>query len=159
MAGMEHTGHCASLPSHTRLAQSMQKKLWPHGTNAWVTLPSPHTKHLVVLMVELRRESAGLVLLGGDGRVGAATVGKVQMFDNPALLSKLGESPRPSSLSLEAQIAPRSARPPELDELLLEQEPALEKAPELPVEEVILLKGSFEAGSLNSVFNPGNPFL
>lgn len=132
MAGREQTGHWASLPSHTRLAHSMQKKLWPHGTRACVTLASVHTRHLVV---ELSSESAGLVLLAGEGREGADTVGYDQMLDNAVDVSKLGESPRPSSRSLELQIAPRS-RPPLLEELL-EQEPELEKAPLLPVDDVM----------------------
>lgn len=72
IAGREHTGHWASFPSHTLLAQSMQKKLWPHGTRACVTLASLHTKHFVL---EESRESAGLVLFVGLGLEGTATVG------------------------------------------------------------------------------------
>lgn len=92
-----------------------------------------HTKHLVV---ELSNESAGLVLLAGDGLDGAVTVGYDQMLDRAVDVSKLGESPKPSSLSFELQIAPRSL-PPLLDELL-EHDPELEKAPLLPVDEVIV---------------------
>lgn len=77
------------------------------------------------------------MLLAGDGLDGADTVdGYDQMLLNAVVLSKLGESPSPSSRSLELQMAPRSPRPPVLEELL-EQEPELEKAPELPVEEVM----------------------
>lgn len=133
MAGREQTGHWPSPPSHTLFAQSMQKKLWPHGTKACVTLASLHTRHLVV---ELNSESAGLVLLAGDGREGADTVGYDQMLDRAVDESKLGESPNPSSRSLELQMAPKSLPPPLLDELL-EHEPELEKAPLLPVDEVI----------------------
>lgn len=131
MAGREQTGHWASVPSHTRLAHSMQKKLCPQGTRACVTFASLHTRHLA----ELSRESAGLVLFAGDGRDGCETGGYDQMLDNAVDVSKLGESPSPSSRSLELQIAPKS-RPPELDELL-ELELELEKAPLLPVDEVM----------------------
>lgn len=91
------------------------------------------TRHLVD---ELSKESTGLVLLAGEGLDGAVTVGYDQMFDKAVEESKLGESPRPSSLSLEVQIAPRSLPPPLLEELL-EHEPELEKAPLLPVDDVI----------------------
>lgn len=137
-AGSEQNGHCASLPSHTRLAHSMQKKLWPHGTSACVTLPSLQTKHFA----ELSSESAGLVLFAGDGRDGtdeaaAAGLGYDQMLLSAVEESKLGESPSPSSRSFELQIAPRSPRPPELEDDD-EHEPELEKAPVLPVDEVML---------------------
>lgn len=58
------------------------------------------------------------------------------MLDKAVDVSKLGESPRPSSLSVEPQMVPKSL-PPILEELL-EQEPELEKAPLLPVEDVIV---------------------
>lgn len=75
------------------------------------------------------------MLFAGDGRDGCETGGYDQMLDNAVDVSKLGESPSPSSRSLELQIAPKS-RPPELDELL-ELELELEKAPLLPVDEVM----------------------
>lgn len=135
MAGDEQTGHCGSLVSHTRFAQSTQKKLWPQGRSACVTLASPQIKHFA----EPSSESAGLVELAGDGRDGA-TLGYDQILERAVVVfSKLGDSPSPSSLEL--QMAPRSPRPPELDELL-EHEPLLEKAPELPVDDVIVGKAS-----------------
>lgn len=137
MAGMEHTGHWASLPSQTLFAQSMQKKLCPQGTKACVTLLSVQTRHFVL---EESRESAGLVLLVGDGLVGAGTVGYDHILDSAVDVSKLGESPKPSSLSVEPQIVPKSL-PPVLEELL-EQEPELENAPLLPVDEVMVGNGS-----------------
>lgn len=70
VAGMEHTGHCGS-PSTMSVAHSMQKKLCPQGISACVTLASLHTKHLA----ELSRESVGLVLLAGEGLVGAVALG------------------------------------------------------------------------------------
>lgn len=97
-------------------------------------MASPHTKHFA----ELSRESAGLVLFAGDGLEGA-TLGYDQMLDSAVVFSKLGESPKPSSLEL--QMAPRSPLPPELEELL-EHDPELENAPELPVEDVIVGKVS-----------------
>lgn len=66
------------------------------------------------------------------------------MLEIAVVLSKLGDSPKPSSLSFELQMAPKSPRPPALDELL-EQEPELEKAPVLPVDDVIVGKGSVVA--------------
>lgn len=129
VAGIEQTGHCGS-PSTMSIAQSIQKKLCPQGIRACVTLASLHTKHLA----ELSRESVGLVLLAGDGREGTLALGYDQMLESIAELSKLGDSPEPSSLSFEFQIAPKSPRPPELEELL-EQEPELEKALVLPVDD------------------------
>ncbi|CAH2012902.1 unnamed protein product [Acanthoscelides obtectus] len=130
MAGRLQTGHWASLPSQTLLAQSTQKKLWPQGTSAWVTLASEHTRHLVA---ELSNESAGEVLLEGEGRVGAETEAALAGLAPPADAG-VGESPSPSSLSLPLQMAPRSL--PLLLELL-EHDPELEKAPLLPVDEVM----------------------
>lgn len=137
LAGIEHTGHDGS-PSTMSVAHSIQKKLCPHGISACVTRASLHTKQ--------RSESVGLVLFAGDGRVAAlATLGYDQILDSAVLLSKLGESPAVSSFEL--QIAPRSPRPPELDELL-EHDPELENAP-------VLGNGSLPKSiPLNSEFSP-----
>lgn len=151
IVGKVHTGHAASELSQMRLAQSEQKKLCPHGTNACVTLASMQTMHFA----DPSNESTGLVLFAGDGREGADVVeGYVQMLDNAVVLSKLGESPIPSSRSLELQMAPKSPRPPVLDELL-EQDPELEKAPELPVEDVMFGNASPEGSmQLKSELKP-----
>lgn len=137
MALIEQTGQEESLPSQTLFAQSMQKKLWPQGTKAWVTLPSEHTRHFE----EPNRESEGLALFGGEGLDVTEAVGYDQILEIAVELSKLGDSPRPSSLSFELQMAPRSPRPPAFEELL-EQDPELEKAPVLPVDEVMVGNGS-----------------
>lgn len=145
--GIRHTGHCASEPSQSLVAHSMQKKLWPHGTRACVTLASLHSEHLM----DPRSESTGLTLFVGEGRDGV-TCGYAQMLESAVAVSKLGESPSPSSRSLELHMAPRSPRPPEeVEELLELQDPELEKdEPEelenpLLVDEVIVGKVSGSA--------------
>lgn len=139
IAGIEQTGHCGSLDSQTRLAQSRQNKLWPQGTRAPVTSLSPQTTHSRLPLA--RSESVGLTLAAGDGLEVSETVGNDQMLDVAVEVSKLGDSPSPSSLSRDVfQIETRSPilpGPLELEELL-EHDPELEKAPELPVDEVIV---------------------
>lgn len=138
IAGVEHTGHCDSLDSHTRLAHSKQNILCPHGISTPVTSLSPHTTHS---RLPLSRESVGLTLAAGDGLDAKDTVGNDQILEVVVDVSKLGDSPKPSSLSKDVfQMDPRSPTVPgplEL-ELELEQDPELEKAPELPVDEVML---------------------
>lgn len=99
-------------------------------------------------MLDDNKESAGLVLLVGDGLVGAGTDGYDQILDNAVDVSKLGESPSPSSRSVDPQIVPRSLPPPPpllVDELLLEEhDPELENAPLLLVDEVMVGKESVE---------------
>lgn len=142
-----HLGHFGGTFSRTSIAHSIQKKLCPQGISACVTLPSWHSVHRAEL---LNKESVGLVLFAGDGRVGAlATLGYDQMLESAVVPSKPGESP-PAVVesSFEFQIAPKSPRPPELDELL-EHEPLLENAP-------VLGNGSLLPKSipLNSEFKP-----
>lgn len=138
-AGMEHTGHCGSLVSQTRLAHSRQNRLCPQGTSAPVTSLSPQTTHSRLL--EPSSESVGLTLAAGDGLEVRDTVGNDQMLDVAVDVSKLGDSPSPSSRSRDVfQMDTRSPMRPGpllLDELL-EHEPLLENAPELPVDDVIV---------------------
>lgn len=136
--GKLQAGHTGSEPSQTRFAQSIQYKLCPHGTKAPVTSLSPHTKHS--LFAEPNNESVGDTLVAGEGLEVSVTPGNDQMLDVVVELSKLGDSPIPSSRSV-FQIDTKSLilLPwcPELLELL-EHEPELEKAPVLPVDEPIV---------------------
>lgn len=83
----------------------------------------------------------GLTLAAGDGLDVSETVGNDQILDVAVDVSKLGDSPKPSSLSMDVfQIDTRSPilpGPLEL-ELELEQDPELENAPELPVDDVMV---------------------
>lgn len=45
VAGVRQAGHSGSLFPQMRTAQSMQKRLWPQGTNAAMASPSEHTTH------------------------------------------------------------------------------------------------------------------
>lgn len=91
----------------------------------------------------------GLTLADGDGLLVSDTVGNDQMLEVAVDVSKLGDSPKPSSRSSDVfQMDTRSPMRPGpllLDELL-EHDPELEKAPELPVDDVMAGKGS-AAGS------------
>lgn len=45
VAGVRQAGHSGSLFPQMRTAQSIQKRLWPQGTNAAMASPSEHTTH------------------------------------------------------------------------------------------------------------------
>lgn len=158
--------------SHTRLAQSKQKRLCPHGTRAASTSFSPHTRQsrrpplpappLLPLtsppkLPRLVSESVGETDAAGDGRVTGTDEppdGKDQMLEGAVAVSNDGDSPSPSSRSrLPFQIDTKSPRrlpwPPEPDELEEElQDPDDEKAPVLPVDDVMVGK---EMGMVASV--------
>lgn len=116
------TGQVGSELVQSRVAQSMQKRLWPQGTRAALTSLSLQTWQSRLPT----RLSVGEAECGGDG-----LAENDQMLEEAVAVSKEGESPRPSSLSSEVpQIEPRSPRPvvPEAEEL---EEAELQ--PELPV--------------------------
>lgn len=46
VAGDKHTGQAASGPWQICVAQSKQKRLWPHGTKAAITWLSIHWMHI-----------------------------------------------------------------------------------------------------------------
>ena len=144
----------------------------PHGTKAASTSFSPHTRQSrrpagpvpplplptsPPKLPRLVKESVGETEAAGDGRPAGADglpEGNDQMLEGAVAVSKGGDSPSPSSRSkLPFQIDSKSPRllpcpadPVELEEEL--QDPDEEKAPVLPVDDVMVGK---EMGTVASV--------
>lgn len=106
----------------------------------------------------LAKESVGDAEAVGDGRVVIPVVllddGNDQMLEVAVEVSKLGDSPIPSSLSkLEFQMETRSPRRPPDEELLELMDPDELKAPEL-VDEVREVDGKTLSASEAILFVP-----
>lgn len=139
------TGQVGSALAQRRVAQSMQKRLWPQGTRAAFTSRSLHTWQSRLPT----RLSVGEAECGGDGRAE-----NDQMLEEAVAVSKEGDSPIPSSLSRDVpQMEPRSPSPvpPEAEEL----EDA-ELQPELPlrVDDGNMLSEGIESMYVNRLPKP-----
>lgn len=90
--------------------QSMQNMLWPQGTSTAVTSLSPQTMQSRLP----ETDSVGEVLWGGEGRdVG----GNDHMLEGAVAVSKEGESPIPSSRSIDVlQMDPKSLVVPQAED-------------------------------------------